>query len=173
MQKLCPIHLEDRWTKYLSSSRAFNHMYRNRLRPLGVTFMLSGVWDAIAGILYIFFIGTGRKIDNPPMDPFFSIFLGSFFICFAYLQFMSAYNIRRYIVNVGCLIIGRTFYVILLYAHISFVKDFPPTFWFTGIIDGGFTLSYFVFAFRGGLGMRDIFLPKTENINEQMEYREV
>jgi lipid-A-disaccharide synthase-like uncharacterized protein len=66
---------------------------------------------------------------------------------------------------VGCLIIGRLFYVVQLYGYMLFVTDFPATFWFTGIIDSIFTLLYFVFAFRGGLGMRELFLPgnkKTE-----------
>ncbi len=134
-------------------------MKSNPLKPLALTFFASGLWDTIAGILYIFFIGTGRKINDPPTDPFYSVFLGSFFICFAYLQFLSAFNMGRYSFNVGCLILGRSFYVIQLYAYMGFVKDFPSSFWFTGIIDGLFTILYVFFAFRGGLGMRDIFLP--------------
>jgi hypothetical protein len=133
------------------------------LQPLAVTFAISGVWDTIAGIMYIFFIGTGRKIDNPPTDSFFAIFLGSFFLCFAYIQFLSAFNIRRYAFNVGCLIIGRLFYVALLYTFMGFVKGFPFTFWFTGIIDGVFIILYFVFAVKGGLGITDLFLPGKGN----------
>jgi hypothetical protein len=129
------------------------------LTPLAVTFALSGVWDTIAGILFIFFIGTGRKIDNPPMDSFFAIFLGSFFLCFAYIQFLSAFNIRQYAFNVGCLILGRLFYVVQLYTFMGFVKDFPSTFWFTGIIDSVFIILYIVFAVKGGLTPRDFFLP--------------
>jgi hypothetical protein len=136
-------------------------MRHKSLKPLALTFFVSGIWDTIAGFLYIFVIGTGRIIDNPPIDPFFAIFLGSFFLCFAYLQFLSAFNIKRYAFNVGCLIIGRAFYVIQLYAYMSFVTDFPSTFWFTGIIDGLFTILYIVFAIRGGLRMGDLFLPKT------------
>jgi hypothetical protein len=134
----------------------------DRLKPLAIIFMMSGVWDSIAGGLYLFVIGSGRLIDNPPTDPFYSVFLGSFFICFAYIQFMSAQNIRRYAFNVGCLIIGRTFYVVQLYAYMMFVPDFPSTFWFTGIIDGAFTILYLILARRGGLSLRDIFLPVTE-----------
>jgi len=140
-------------------------MNKNNLKPLAITFFLSGIWDTIASIQYFFFIGTGRKIDNPAIDPFFSIFLGSFFICFAYLQFLSAFNIKRYAFNVGCLIIGRLFYVVQLYAFMIFVQDFPSTFWFTGIIDGLFTLLYVVFAIRGGLRYHDLFLPKTEALS--------
>jgi hypothetical protein len=138
-------------------------MNNKSLKPLAVTLALSGVWDTIAGILYIFFIGTGRKIDNPPMDSFFAIFLGSFFLCFAYIQFLSALNIRRYAFNVGCLILGRAFYVIQLYTYMGFVKDFPSTFWFTGIIDTIFIILYIVFAVRGGLGAGDLFLPGKSN----------
>lgn len=137
-------------------------MNNKSVTPLAITFALSGVWDTIAGILYIFFIGTGRMIDNPPMDPFFAIFLGSFFLCFAYIQFMSAYNIKRYAFNVGCLILGRAFYVIQLYVYMFFMKDFPSAFWFTGIIDSVFIILYIVFAAKGGLSVRDLFLPKRD-----------
>lgn len=136
---------------------------QNNLKPLAITFAASGVWDTIAGILYLFVIGTGRLIDDPHTDSFYSVFLASFFFCFAYLQFLSSLNIRRYIFNVGCLIIGRVFYVILLYAYMLFYKDFPSTFWFTGIVDAVFILLYFVFTFRGGLGIKDLFLPFREN----------
>lgn len=137
------------------------NMKNKSLNPLAVAFFASGIWDTVAAILYFFVIGSGRIINNPPIDPFFAVFLGSFFICFAYLQFLSAFNIERYAFNVGCLIIGRVFYVIQLYVYMGFVSDFPSTFWFTGIIDGLFTILYVIFAFRGGLSMRDIFLPKT------------
>ncbi len=129
------------------------------LKPLALTFFASGIWDTVAAILYFFVIGNGRIIDNPPIDSFFAVFLGSFFLCFAYLQFLSAFNIKRYAFNVGCLIIGRLFYVIQLYTYMSFVTDFPSTFWFTGIIDGLFTILYVIFALRGGLTMRELFLP--------------
>ncbi len=132
------------------------------LTPLAITFAISGVWDTIAGTLYIFFIGTGRKIDNPAMDPFFAIFLGSFFLCFAYIQFFSAVNIKRYAFNVGCLILGRVFYIILLYSYMGFVKNFPSAFWFTGIIDCIFIILYIAFAVNGGLSARDLFLPKRD-----------
>jgi len=135
-------------------------MKTKSLKPLTLTFVASGIWDTVAAVLYFFVIGSGRIIDNPPIDSFFAVFLGSFFLCFAYLQFLSAFNIKRYAFNVGCLIIGRSFYVIQLYAYMLFVSDFPSTFWFTGIIDGLFTILYLVFAFQGGLGTRELFLPK-------------
>lgn len=137
-------------------------MNTDKLKPLSAVFALGGVWDTIAGILYIFAIGSGRNIDHPPMDPFYAIFLGSFFLCFAYLQFMSALNIRRYSLNVGCLIIGRAFYIVLLYSYMVFVPGFPDTFWFTGIIDGMLTLGYLMLAAKGGLKAGELFLPSLQ-----------
>jgi len=134
-------------------------MNKNNLKPLAITFFIGGIWDTIAAIQYFFFIGSGRRIDNPQMDPFYAIFLGSFFICFAYLQYLSAFDIKRYSFNVGCLIIGRLFYVVQLYAFMIIVPGFPATFWFTGIIDALLTVFYFVFAFTGGLSVRNLFLP--------------
>lgn len=134
-------------------------MKTKSLRPLAITFAMGGLWDTVAGLLYIFLIGTGRIIDNPPMDPFYAIFLGSFFLCFAYLQILSSFNIRRYAFNVGCLVFGRLFYIVVLYYFIFFEKGFPPTFWFTGVIDGVLTTLYIVFAVKGGLGFRNLFLP--------------
>ncbi|MFH1194475.1 MAG: hypothetical protein V1720_02105, partial [bacterium] len=86
-----------------------------------------------------------------------------FFFCFAYLQFMSSINIRRYSLIIGCLIIGRVFYVVQLYSYMIYNEGFPSTFWFTGIVDTTFTILYIVFSFRGGLGVRDLFFPSREN----------
>jgi hypothetical protein len=107
-------------------------------------------------------LAQGASLISLQQIHFIAVFLGSFFICFAYLQFLSAFNIERYAFNVGCLIIGRAFYVIQLYAYMGFVSDFPSTFWFTGIIDGLFIVLYIAFAFRGGLSLRDLFLPKKQ-----------
>jgi hypothetical protein len=139
-------------------------MKKNILKPLAVTFFIGGIWDTIAATQYLFFIGTGRLIDKPAADLFYPVFLGSFFICFAFLQFMSSLNIKRYAFNVGCLIIGRLFYVIQLYAWMILVDDFPSIFWFTGIIDGTLVLLYLFFAAKGGLTLRDLFSPQTKGV---------
>ncbi len=135
-------------------------MDKKSLTPLAVVFAVSGAWDTIGAILYFFLIGSGRNIDSPATDPFYAVFIGSFLLCFAYLQFMSSMNIKRYAFVVGCLIIGRVFYVIQLYAYMIFSRGFPGTFWPTGIIDGVFTILYVLLAVRGGLGVRDLFLPR-------------
>lgn len=143
-------------------------MKTKSLKPLAITFFISGIWDTVAAVLYLFVIGNGRIIDNPPIDPFFAVFLGSFFLCFAYLQFLSAFNIKRCAFNVGCLIIGRLFYVVQLYIFMVFVADFPSTFWFTGIIDGLFTILYMIFALRGGLGVRELFFPNIKRAGQDI-----
>lgn len=136
-------------------------MKNKSIKHLAITFAIGGIWDTVAGILYIFIIGTGRIIDNPPLDPFYAIFLGSFFLCFAYLQILSSFNIKRYAFNVGCLIFGRLFYFVVLYYFMLFVKGFPSNFWFTGIIDGALVILYILFSVRGGLKIAELFLPKT------------
>ncbi len=138
-------------------------MNTKSLKPLAVTFAIGGLWDTVAGFLYLFVIGTGRVLDNPPMDPFYAIFLGSFFLCFAFMQILSSFNIRRYAFNVGCLIFGRLFYVVVLYYFMFFIEDFPSTFWFTGIIDGILAILNIVFAIYGGLGIRELFMPVRNN----------
>ena len=141
-------------------------MKNDKLQPLAITLIASGVWDTIAGIMYLFIIGTGRLIDNPHTHTFYSVFLASFFFCFAYLQFMSARNIRRFSFIVGCLVIGRVFYVFQLYGYLIFSDNFPSTFWFTGIIDALFTLLYFVFAYKGDLAIKNLFIPTKDNVQQ-------
>lgn len=47
-------------------------MEKFNLKPLALTFAASGIWDAVAGILYLTTIGTGRLIDDPPTHHFYS-----------------------------------------------------------------------------------------------------
>ena len=133
---------------------------KKNLLPLSLAFVASGIWDTVAGVLYLFVIGMDRAIDNPPTHAFYSIFLASFFFCFAFLQFAASRNIRRYAVVVGCLIVGRLYYVIQLYGFMLFVPGFPDTFWFTGIVDATLTAMYILFARRAGLTLRDLFVPR-------------
>jgi hypothetical protein len=137
-------------------------MSKKSLRPLALAFAAGGGWDTVGGFLFLFVIGTGRGIDQPPTHPFYAVFLGSFLLSFAYLQFFSAFNIRHYSLNVGCVIFGRVFYVIVLYSYTAFARDFPNTFWFTGVVDALLAALYLVLALVGGLRIRDIFLPRLE-----------
>ena len=129
------------------------------LKALAITFFLSGIWDTIAGILFIFFIGRSI-VPELSIHPYYAIFLGSFFLCFAYLQFLSSFNIKRYLFNVGCLIFGRIFYIVVLLAFMTFVPNFPNAFWFTGVIDSVFIILYIVFTLISDeVRFRDLFVP--------------
>jgi hypothetical protein len=133
------------------------------LKVLAVVFFLSGIWDTIAGLIYAFMIGT--VIIDPPIHRFYAIFLASFFFCFAYLQILSAFNMRRYLFSVGCLFIGRIFYVVLLYSYIFGVAGFPSTFWFTGLIDLSWSILYIVIALiSDDIRLRDLFFPQLRDI---------
>ena len=130
------------------------------LKALAIVFFVSGIWDTFGGFYYSFLVGMGRSINNPPTHPFYAIFIASFLFCFAYLQFLSAFNIRRYLFNVGVVIIGRVFYVVLLFAYILFVADFPTTFLPTGIADSLWTILYIVLTLLSDeVRLKDLFIP--------------
>ncbi len=132
------------------------------LKALAITFFSSGIWDTIAGILFIFFIGRSI-VPELSIHPYYAIVLGSFFLCFAYLQFLSSFNIKRYLLNVGCLIFGRIFYVVVLLAFMICLPNFPGAFWFTAIIDSVFVILYVVFALISDeVRFRDLFVPMIE-----------
>lgn len=126
-------------------------------KALAFTFILSGIWDSVAGFLYLTIIGDGRRISDPGIHPFYSIFIASFFFCFAFLQFVSASNIKRYFFVVGSLVFGRLFYVILLYYYIIFEPSFTSTFFFTGIIDSIFVILYLLFSYKSGIRFANLF----------------
>lgn len=56
---------------------------------------------------------------------------------------------------------GRVFYVVLLFAYIILVDDFPKTFLPTAIVDSLWTDIYVVFTLLSDdVRFRDLFLPK-------------
>jgi hypothetical protein len=129
------------------------------LKALAIVFFVSGLYDAFGGLYFAFLVGTGRSIDSPPTHPFYAIFIASFLFCFAYLQLFSAFNIRRYLFNVGVVIFGRLFYVVLLLAYILLVDGFPRTFLLTGIIDLCWSILYIVLALMSSeVRFKDLFV---------------
>jgi hypothetical protein len=133
------------------------------LRALTIVFFLSGIWDLFAGFVYAFMIGT--IYTDPPVHRFYALFLASFFFCFAYLQILSSFNMRRYLFNIGAVLIGRILYIALLYAYIFGIADFSRTFWWTGIVDLSWSILYITIALLSDdIRLRDLFLPKKEDI---------
>jgi hypothetical protein len=133
------------------------------LKALAIIFFLSGIWDIIAGFNYAFMIGT--VYTEPPVHRFYAIFLATFFLCFAYLQILSAFNIRRYLFIIGSVLIGRILYVVLLYAYIFGEPGFPSTFWWTGVVDLFWSILYIILTLISDeISLRDLFLPKWQEI---------
>jgi len=129
------------------------------IKALAIVFFLSGIWDVIAALVYSFMIGT--VFTEPPVHRFYALFTASFLFCFAYLQILSAFNIRRYLLNIGCVIIGRIFYVILLFSYIFGFEGFPSTFWWTGVVDLTWSILYIVITLRSvEIHLKDLFLPQ-------------
>ena len=133
------------------------------LKTLAIVFFLSGIWDIIGGFNYAFMIGTAYT--EPPVHRFYAIFLATFFFCFAYLQILSAFNIRRYLFIIGSVLIGRMLYVVLLYAYILGEPGFPSTFWWTGVVDTAWSILYIIIVLISDeIRLRDLFLPKWRDI---------
>ena len=136
-------------------------MKSKSLKALAIVFFVSGLYDTFGGFYYSFMVGTGRSINNPPTHPFYAIFIASFLFCFAYLQFMSALNIRRYLFNIGVVIFGRIFYAVLLFVYILIVEDFPTTFLSTGIIDLIWSTIYILLILMSDeVRFKELFLPQ-------------
>jgi hypothetical protein len=133
------------------------------LRALTIVFFLSGIWDLFAGFVYAFMIGT--VYTDPPVHRFYALFMASFFFCFAYLQILSSFNMRRYLFIIGAVLIGRILYIALLYAYIFGVAGFPSTFWMTGVVDSLWSILYIVLTLLSDdIRLRDLFLPKKGDI---------
>ena len=116
------------------------------------------MWDTFGGFVYAFMIGA--VFTEPPVHRFYAIFIATFFFCFAYLQILSAFNIRRYLFIIGCVFIGRILYVVLLYAYIFGVAVFPSTFWWTGVVDLSWSILYIVITLISDeVRLKDLFLP--------------
>jgi len=130
------------------------------LRVLAVVFFVSGLYDAFGGFYYSFLVGAGRSIDDPPTHSFYALFIASFLFCFAYLQLASALNMRRYLLTVGVVIVGRVFYAILLFTYLLTVNGFPATFLPTAVMDSLWTVLYIVLAAASDeVRLRDLFVP--------------
>ncbi len=93
-------------------------------KTLELCFFASGIYDTIGGFRFTFMVGTDRNINNTPTHPFYAIFIASFLFCFAYLQFLSAFNIRQYVLIIDGVLLGKIFYAVLLFAYMFFVPDF-------------------------------------------------
>jgi len=142
-------------------------MKSKSLKALAIVFFISGLYDTFGGFYYALLVGAGRNINSPPTHSFYAIFIASFLFCFAYLQFVSAFNIRRYLFNVGVVIFGRVFYAIVLFAYLSSAEGFPRTFLPTGIIDLAWSLLYIVLALASPeVRLRELFIPKRGEIDQ-------
>ena len=129
------------------------------LRALTIVLFLSGIWDLFAGFVYAFMIGT--VYTDPPVHRFYALFLASFFFCFAYLQILSSFNMRRYLFIIGAVLIGRILYIALLFSYIFGVAGFPSTFWWTGVVDSSWSILYIILTLLSDdIRLRDLFLPK-------------
>ncbi len=131
------------------------------LKPLAAVFFAGGIWDLFAALVYTFLIGT--VYTDPSIHRFYAFFIASFLLSFAFLQLLSAFNIRRYLLVIGGITLGRFLYVLLLFSYILGVPGFPATFWWTGVIDLLLAVLNIGIAKYCGIRIRDLFLPVQES----------
>jgi hypothetical protein len=130
------------------------------IKALAIVFFASGIFDLAGGFYYSFLVGIGRSIESPPTHPFYAILIASFLFCLAYLQLLSAFNIRRYLFIIGAVIVSRIFYAVLQFVYMCFVPDFPTTFLPTAMLDLAWTIIYIVLTLISDqVRFRDVFLP--------------
>jgi hypothetical protein len=150
-------------TARLSKGKEAGMFDPKSLRPLAITFFLSGIWDLFATFVYAFLIGT--VFTEPPIHRFYALFIATFLFSFAYLQILSAFNIKRYLLIIGGVTLGRILYVVLLFAYILGTSGFPATFWWTGVIDLLWSVLYLGISWRSpDIHVRDLFLPRTGDV---------
>lgn len=123
----------------------------------------SAAFDLFGSIYFITLVGSNRIITNPPTHSFYAILIGTFLLCFAYVQFITAFDIKRYLVNIGVVLISRFFYGFLFLCFFLFEKDFPLTFLPTAIIDLIWIILYIFLAhFSSEFRFRDFFFPEKQ-----------
>ncbi len=131
------------------------------LRPLAIVFFVSGIWDLFATFVYTFLIGT--VFTEPPVDRFYALSIAAFLFSIAYLQILSSFNIRQYLLVIGGVFIVRILYVIILFGSMLTVPGFPATFWWTGVIDLLWAVLYLGITWRSPeIRVRELFVPERE-----------
>ena len=133
------------------------------LRASAIIFFLGRLSDTIGGVIFAVF---GTASIEPPTHRFYALFLASSFFALPTCQILSAFNMRRYLLSVGCVFIGRIFYLVLLYAYIFGVAGFPNTFSWTGLVDLSWSILYVVITLMSDeIRSRDLFLPNGERVD--------
>ncbi len=132
-------------------------------KALAIACFSSGMFDLCGGFYFSFSVGIGRSVEMPPTHRFYSILIASFLFSLAYLQILSAFNIRRYLLIIGSVLISRVFYAVLLFSYLFSVVDFPTTFLPTAIIDLVWITIYIVLCLMSDqIRLRDLFVPYFE-----------
>jgi len=130
------------------------------LRILRITLLLGGIWNLSGCVFYSVLIGRQPPFQNPPIHPFYALFIGSFLLSLAYLQFASARHIERSLANIGPVVLARLLYAGLLWGHMLGTSTFPKNFFWTGLGDALWSCwCILVPLVSKGLPLREIFWP--------------
>ncbi len=133
-------------------------MKRDPITLLPFVLIASGVFDVIGGIAFT--VGFDRVISQPSTHPFYAGMIATFLFSMAFLQFVAARNVRRYVVAVGVVTISRVLFGVLFFAFLLAVDGFPQNLLPTAIADIVWSLIYIGILLRSSeVGLRDAFVP--------------
>lgn len=120
----------------------------------------SGAFDIFGGIYFILLVGEGKSIKEPLTHPIYSMIIASFLICLGLLQYLTASNIKRYVINIGIVMLSRVLYGALFFSYLIVAKDFPTTFLPTAISDLIWVIVYILLvAFSKEIQLKDLYIP--------------
>ncbi len=137
--------------------------YLKSIKTLKNVVIANGIFDLIGGLYFILLVGAEKSITNPPTHPFYAMLIGTFLLAFAYLELMSARNIKKYLLNIGVVLLSRIFYVVLFFGMLIVETDFPTTFMPTAIADMMWAILIILLTILSDqISLKDLFLPTKE-----------
>ncbi len=133
---------------------------KDTLKSLKIILRAGSTWDLAGGIIFLLIHGLLLVKLTPPIYPFYSIVIGLFLFVLAYIQFLTACNIKRYCANIGIVIFLRSAYAFTVLLYSLLRETLPAQFIFIAIVDTVFTLLQIYYAYRAtDIKVRNLFFP--------------
>ncbi len=135
----------------------------NSLKTLKHVVFAGGIFDLIGAIYFSVLVGVNRSISSPATHSFYAMMIASFLFSLACMQIITSFNLKRYTINIGIVIISRSLYVVIFFAYFLSTKDFPITFLPTAIADFLWTLSYIALIYKSdSISIKELMIPKVD-----------
>jgi len=127
------------------------------LKTLSYVIFGSALFDLFGGFYFILMVGVDRAVSTPPTHNFYAVMLGMFLICFSYLLFLIASDLKRYLPCLGVTLLSRVFYVILFAYYFMMEGNNMLTFLPTAIADALWVmLIVLLIALNNEVSLKDL-----------------